>query len=304
VQDPHRERRHEPDEGAEQEEAEAEQRDLARGPLVLDAEVALRHRRGVVAKADHHGPAEHVAPPVLERQRQRHRLGRQARDEAGDAAHLRERGEEHHDRERHQDRGLQEVGDDHGPEAPDHAVGQDHHSRPDDRPRQREAAGRRDEEREPVEHRGAGEELEEDRGPGEGLARPLVVAVDEVLHYGADPGPPPARGEQVVAEQERARVADVEQDRHEALAIGETRGAREGPGREAAHERGEPRGQPMDPVSSLEVVRRPAVETHGVEADPQHQQHVGGDDGEVDRADGLHWGWHGSPGGKPGARRR
>ena len=185
-------RRDEPDEGAQQEEREAEERDLARGPLVLHAEVALGHGRGVVAEARHDRPAHDVAPAVPGRQGERGHLRGQAGHEPGEPAHLRERGEGHHDRERHQDRRLQEVGDDDRPEPADHAVDEDHRARARDRPGERPAAGRGHEEPQAVEHAGPGEELEEDRGPGEGLAGPLVVAVHQVLHDGADPRAPPA----------------------------------------------------------------------------------------------------------------
>ena len=57
IQHAHGQGRDEPDEGAQDEEREAEERDLLRGPLVVHAEVALGHGRGVVAKAHHEGPA-------------------------------------------------------------------------------------------------------------------------------------------------------------------------------------------------------------------------------------------------------
>ena len=107
----------------------------------------------------------------------RGQLRRQAAHQPAEAPDPRQGDGHHHHREGHEDHGLQEVGDDHRPQAADHAVGQDHHSGAEDGPDEGQVAGRGHEEAEPVEHAGPGEELEEHRAPGEGLARTLVEAL-------------------------------------------------------------------------------------------------------------------------------
>jgi hypothetical protein len=114
MQHPHNKKQDEPDESADEEEREAKKRDLPRNPLVLHAEVALGHRRGVVAEAHHDRPADDVASAVAGREGEGGRFCGQFCHEIREFFDFREGGEEHDERERHQDRGLDEVGDDDG----------------------------------------------------------------------------------------------------------------------------------------------------------------------------------------------
>jgi len=101
---------------------------------------------------------------------------------------------------------LEEVGDDHRPEAADHAVGQDHGSRPQDGRAQGPAAGRTHEQGQAVELAGPMKNWKTKEGQG---------------------------------------VAHVHEDGDEAALIGDPRLPGERPGGEAAHERREARGQPV-----------------------------------------------------------
>ena len=96
---------------------------------------------------------------------------------------------------------MQKIGDDHGPQAAQHAIENNEGARTENSPGHRKAAGRRYEEAQTKQSAGAGKQLEHDCGPRKDLMRSRVEAPREIFHHGRDAAAPPALGEDEVAEQ-------------------------------------------------------------------------------------------------------
>src|SRR5580765_741157 len=203
---------------------------------------------------------------------------RQRMHQAAHPAHAGERHDEEDHAKRHEDGGLQKIGNHHGPQAAQHAVENNERARAENGPGHRKTAGRRYEKAKPKQSAGAGKQLEHDRGPGKNLMSSGVEAAREIFHHGGDTAASPALGEDEVAEQKTQGVSDIESNGRDTRAIGDAGGSGEGPGTEAGHKTTEAGDQPGNAAPATKIFGRAPVEAQNVEAHPHHQERVEGDD--------------------------
>ena len=100
--------------------------------------------------------------------------------------------------------------------------------------------------------------------------RAITEAAADVFDYGGDARAPPALRKNKVAEEKRGHRQRQEEHPDHALTVGETGAAREGPDREAGHERGHSGDPPLDAIPAFEKVRSHPHEAHEEGADPCH----------------------------------
>src|SRR6266511_4083789 len=101
--------------------------------------------------------------------------------------------------------------------------------------------------------------------------RAITGAAADVFDYGGDSRAPPALCKNNVAEEKRRHRQEHQEYSDDAFAVGEAGPTREGPDREAGHERGHSRDPPLDAVSAFEKIRADPHEAHEEGADPRHQ---------------------------------
>ena len=236
IDNAHRHGRNKPDECPGKKQSAAQQGNFARRTLVIHAEIALRHGAGVVAERNHDRPRGDVEPAKLSGNMNRFHFRRQRMHQAAHSAHPHERHHDENHAKRHQDGGLQKIGDHYRPQSAQHAIENNKRAGADNRPGHRKTARSGNKEAQPKQGAGAGEQLEDDRGPGKNLVRGQVEAAREILHDGGDAAAPPALGEDEVAEQKTQGVSDVESNGRDTRTIGDSGGPGESPSAEAGHE--------------------------------------------------------------------
>ena len=104
--------------------------------------------------------------------------------------------------------------------------------------------------------------------------RAITEAAPDVLDYGCNARAPPALRENNVAEEKRRHRQRHQENSDDALAVCEAGPTREGPDREAGHERGHSRDPPLDAVSAFEKIRADPHEAHEEGADACHQEQI------------------------------
>src|SRR6266496_4698793 len=104
--------------------------------------------------------------------------------------------------------------------------------------------------------------------------RAITEAAADVLDYGCNARAPPALRENNVAEEKRRHRQRHQENSDDALAVGEAGPTREGPAREAGHERGHSSDPPLDTVSAFQKIRSNPHEAHEEGADTRHQKQI------------------------------
>src|SRR6185436_16742923 len=104
--------------------------------------------------------------------------------------------------------------------------------------------------------------------------RAITEATADVLNYGCNPRATPALRKDNVAEEKRRHGQPHQEHSDYALTVSETGATREGPDREAGHERRHSRDPPLDPVSAFEKISSHPHEAHEERADSCHQEQI------------------------------
>ena len=100
--------------------------------------------------------------------------------------------------------------------------------------------------------------------------RAITEAAADVLDYGCNARASPALRKNNVAKEKGGHGQGHQKHSDHALPVGETGAPREGPDREAGHERGHSRDPPLDAISAFEKVRSDPHKAHEKGADSRH----------------------------------